>query len=102
MVHSQTTATRKKIAKAMTGRGNSQYRDGRRSYRRIVDAKPGQGVDHKNNDSKDNRPSNLKIYNLKGKSRAEHEKKHKRFLNTQMKSHAGRQKVPRGYVAKRG
>ena len=55
----QKPSTKKLIAKAMTGKGNPAYKDGRRSYRNKVNAKPGQHVHHKNNDSKDNRPANL-------------------------------------------
>jgi len=96
----QTTATKKKIAKAMEGKDNPAFKDGRRSYRRVADAKPGQGVDHKNGDSKDNRPSNLKTYPLKGPGRAAHEKKHLRHKNFSQ-SGKGRKKVTRGYTAKR-
>jgi hypothetical protein len=92
-------ATKRKIAKAMTGKSNPAWKDGRRAYRRIAGAKPGEGVDHLDGDSKNNAPSNLKKYKLKGKSRSEHEKKHKRHLNTQ--GSGGRKKIPRGYTAKR-
>ena len=34
----QTPATKKKIAKAMEGKSNPAYKDGRRSYRRIAGA----------------------------------------------------------------
>lgn len=95
----QTEATKRKISKAVTGKKNPAYVDGRRSYRRVAGAKSGQGVDHKNGDSKDNRPSNLKTYPLKGKGRGAHEKKHDRAKN--FKSTGGRKKVTRGYVAKR-
>lgn len=91
--------TKKKIAKSMEGKNNPQWKDGRRAYRRIAGAKKGEGVDHKDGDSTNNAPSNLKRYKLKGKERSEHEKKHERHKNTQ--SSGGRKKVPRGYKAKR-
>ena len=96
----QTPATRRKIAKSLMGKKNPAYKDGRRSYRRVSGAKRGEGVHHKNNDSKDNRPSNLERYKLKGPSRSRHEKAHKRENNLQSKG-LGRKKVRRGYVAKR-
>jgi len=95
----QTPATKKKIAKAMEGKSNPAYKDGRRSYRRIAGAKKGEHVDHRDGDSKNNSPSNLKKFKEKGPSRAAHERKHKRQLNT--KSSGGRKKVARGYTAKR-
>ena len=95
----QTAATKKKIAKAMTGKGNSQYKDGRRSYRNVVKAKKGQHVHHKNGDSKDNRPGNLEKFPEKGPGRAKHEKKHKRYKN--FSSSGGRKTPRRGYTAKR-
>ena len=95
----QKASTKKKIAKALMGKNNPQYKDGRRSYRRVASAKPGQGVHHKNGDSKDNRPSNLQKFSLKGKGRSEHEKKHDRAKN--FKSSGGRKTPARGYKAKR-
>jgi hypothetical protein len=95
----QTPATKKKISKAMMGKKNPAYKDGRRSYRRIANAKKGEHVDHKDGNSKNNKPSNLKIFKEKGPSRAAHEKKHNRGANFQ--SSGGRKKVKRGYVAKR-
>ena len=95
----QTAATRRKIAKSMTGKKNPAWKDGRRAYRRIAGAKKGEGVDHKDGNSKNNKPSNLRRFKLKGKSRAWHEKKHKR--NKNFTSKGGRKKLKRGYVAKR-
>jgi hypothetical protein len=95
----QKPSTRKKIAKAMTGKKNPAYKDGRRSYRRIAGAKKGEHVDHKDGNSKNNSPSNLKKFKAKGKPRSDHEKKHDRSKN--FKSSGGRKKVTRGYKAKR-
>ena len=95
----QTAATKKKIAKAMEGKGNPAYKDGRRSYRNKVKAKKGQHVHHKDGDSKNNNPSNLEKFPAKGPGRSAHEKKHDRSKN--FKSSGGRKKKPRGYVAKR-
>ena len=95
----QSPATKKKIAKAMTGKGNPAYKDGRRSYRRVAGAKKGEHVDHVDGNSKNNKPSNLKKFKEKGPSRAAHEKKHKRNLN--FKSSGGRKTPARGYKAKR-
>jgi len=95
----QTAATKKKIRKAMTGKGNPAYKDGRRSYRRIAKAKKGEHVDHADGDSKNNKPSNLKKFKEKGPSRTAHEKKHDRAKN--FKSSGGRKTPTRGYKAKR-
>jgi len=95
----QTAKTKKKIAKAMTGKGNPAYKDGRRSYRRIAKAKKGEHVDHKDGDSKNNKPSNLKKFKESGPSRSKHEKKHDRSKN--FKSKGGRKTPKRGYKAKR-
>lgn len=54
-------ATKRKIAKSMTGPKNPMYKDGRRSYRTKMNAKPGQVVNHKNEDRTDNRKSNLEV-----------------------------------------
>jgi len=94
----QTKATRTKIARAVSGKKNGSFLDGRRSYRNIAHAKPGQHVHHKNGDSKDNRPSNLEKFPAKGPGRAAHERKHKRYLN--FSKSGGRKTPPRGYVAK--
>ena len=95
----QTTATKKKIAKSMTGSTNPAYKDGRRSTRRIAGAKPNDGtlVHHKNGDSKDNRKSNLE--KIPKSKRGEHDKKHERGKN--FSCSGGTKKVKRGYVAKR-
>lgn len=95
----QKASTKAKIAKALTGSKNPAYKDGRRSYRDKVNAKPGQGVHHKDGDSKNNSKSNLQKFPLKGPGRAEHEKKHDRAKNFQ--SSGGRKTPARGYKAKR-
>jgi hypothetical protein len=93
----QTTATKKKIAKKMEGKNNPAYKDGRRSYREKVNAKPGQLVHHKDGDSTHNAPSNLE--KIPKKERSKHEKEHDREKN--FKGSGGRKHVPRGYKAKR-
>lgn len=92
-------ATKKKIAKAMTGKNNPAYKDGRRSYREKVGAKKGDGsiIHHKDGDSKNNAKSNLE--KISKSKRSEHEKKHDRAKNFQ--SSGGRKEKPRGYTAKR-
>jgi len=95
----QKPSTKKKIAKSLMGKKNPSFIDGRRSYRRIANAKKGEHVDHADGDSKNNKPSNLKKFKEKGPSRAAHEKKHKRNLN--FKSSGGRKTPARGYRAKR-
>jgi len=92
-------ATKKKISKAMMGKNNPAYKDGRRSYDRIAGAKKGEGVHHKDGNSKNNKPSNLEVYKLTGKERAKHEKQHDRSKN--FSSSGGRKDKPRGYTAKR-
>jgi len=95
----QTAATKRKIAKAVTGKKNPAYKDGRRSYRNVVKAKKGQHVHHKDGDSKNNSPSNLEKFPEKGPGRSAHERKHDRSKN--FKSSGGRKTPARGYVAKR-
>jgi len=94
----QSPATKKKIAKAVTGKKNGQYKDGRRSYRRIAGAKPNDGsiIHHTTGDSKKNKPSQLK--KIPKSKRSEHEKTHHRENN--FKKTGGRKKVARGYVSK--
>jgi len=77
----KSSAHKKKLAKAVTGKKNGRFKDGRRSYRRIAGAKSGDVVHHKNGNRNDNRPSNL--VKLKGKKRGtntttKHEKLTKR------------------------
>lgn len=95
----QTTKTKNKIAKAMTGEKNPAYKDGRRSYRNKVNAKKGQHVHHKDGDSKNNAKSNLQKFPAKGPGRSAHEKKHDRSKN--FKGSGGRKTPKRGYKAKR-
>lgn len=63
----QSRAHKAKRSKAMIGKKNPAYKDGRRSFRRIAGCKKGDKkiVHHKNHNRKDNRRSNLVI--LKGK-----------------------------------
>lgn len=96
----QSPATRKKIAKALLGKNNPAYKDGRRSYRRIAGAKSaGTHIHHKDGDSTNNKPSNLEKFPAKGPGRAAHEKKHERYKN--FSSSGGRKTPVRGYKAKR-
>ncbi len=81
---SKKTAQHKaKIGKAVEGKNNSQYKDGRRSYRKIAGATNNDGnvVHHKDGDRLNNKASNLE--KLKGKkpgtnTTSEHEKITKR------------------------
>ena len=58
---------KRKISKSVTGKKNSQFKDGRRSYRRIAGASPNDGtvVHHKSGNRNQNSKSNL--VRLKGK-----------------------------------
>ena len=94
----QSAATKRKIAKAVTGKKNPAYKDGRRSYRTVAKAKPGQHVHHKDGISKNNAKSNLEKFPEKGPGRAAHEKKHNRENN--FKKTGGRKTPKRGYKAK--
>lgn len=75
----QTPATRKKIARAMTGNKNPAWKDGRRSYRRISKAKPGQIVHHKDGNRTNNAKNNLKV--ISPKDRGKHDAAHNRAKN---------------------
>lgn len=84
----KSAAHKKKIAKAQDGKNNSNWVNGRRSYRKIAGAKEGTVVSHINNNRNDNRKSNLKILNdppkkgnkLKGrKTTSLHEKHHSKY-----------------------
>jgi len=93
-------ATKKKISKAMTGKGNPAYKDGRRSYRTKMGLKPNDGkmVHHKDNSSKNNSKGNLQVIKNSGPERSKHDKAHHREKN--FKKTGGRKKVKRGYTAK--
>ena len=95
----QTAATKKKIAAAMTGKGNPAYKSGQRSYRNKVNANSGQHVHHKDGDRSNNAKSNLEKFPAKGPGRAKHEAKHDRAKNFQ--SSGGRKKVSTTAKAKR-
>jgi hypothetical protein len=56
---------KKKLAKAVEGKKNGRFVNGRRSYRGIAGAKSGEVVHHKDGDRNNNSPSNL--VKLKGK-----------------------------------
>ncbi len=58
----------------MTGKKNPAYKDGRRSYRNVAKAKPGQHVHHKDGNSSNNSKGNLEKFPAKGPGRAAHEK----------------------------
>lgn len=59
--YTQSPEHKAKRAKAVEGKKNGQYKDGRRSYRRRAGAEDNDGtvVHHKNGDRTNNRPSNL-------------------------------------------
>ena len=75
----QSQETRKKIAKAQKGSNNSNYVNGRRSYREKVGAKPGQLVHHVDHNRNNNSRSNLMIISKRNKGK--HDKLHKRQNN---------------------
>ena len=95
----QTTATKKKLSKAMTGKNNPAYKSGQRSYRNKINAKPGQHVHHKDGNRANNAKSNLEKFPAKGPGRAKHEKRHQRHKN--FSSSGGRKKVSTTAKAKR-
>ncbi|KKK49587.1 hypothetical protein LCGC14_3133560 [marine sediment metagenome] len=95
----QTPATKRAIARAMTGSKNPAWKDGRRASRRIAGAKTNDKsiVHHVDGDSKNNKKSNLK--KIPKAQRSKHEKIHERGKN--FSSGGGTKKIKRGYVAKR-
>lgn len=79
--YKQSASHKRKKSKAATGKKNPQYKDGRRSYRRIAGAKEGEVTHHKDGDRTNNKKSNL--INLKAKKKgakttSKHEKLTKR------------------------
>lgn len=89
----QTPATKKKISKAMSGSGNSQWKDGRREEpRKKKGLKKGDKriVHHIDGDRWNNKKSNLKV-----ESRSKHDSHHKRNLNFKSK---GGTKPPRRHA----
>ena len=101
-LRTQTEATKKKISAAVSGKKNSQYTHGQRSYRSKMGLKPNDGkmVHHKNGKRGDNRKSNLQVMKSKGPERSKHEKAHMRNKNFNSKVN-GRQKKPTTATAKR-
>lgn len=72
---------KRKLAKAVEGKKNGRYKDGRRSYRRIAGAKSGEVVDHIDGNRSNNHPSNLRRLKAKKKgatTTSAHERKTKR------------------------
>jgi len=81
MGRKQSAATKRKIAKAMTGKKNPAYKDGRRSYRRVAGAKTNDGtiIHHKDGNRKNNSKSNL--VKVSPSKRGAHDKAHSRGKN---------------------
>ena len=77
----QTAATKAKIKKAMTGKSNPAYKDGRRSYRRLAGAKDNDGtiIHHKDGNRKNNKAGN--IVKVSKKKRGAHDAAHNRAAN---------------------
>jgi len=77
----QTETTKKKISKAVKGKKNPAYKDGRRSYRDKAGAKTNDGslVHHKDGNRKNNAKSNLE--KIPKKQRGKHDKIHRRGRN---------------------
>lgn len=96
----QTPETRRKIAKAMSGKNNPAWKDGRRGYRNIANAKPGEHVHHRDGDKTNNVKSNLEKFPESGAGRSEHEKKHDRARNFNGDG-SGRKYRGTAYTAKR-
>lgn len=81
--HKQSPATKKKIAKSVTGKKNPAYKNGKRSYRTKTGAKPGDLVHHRDHNRNNNATSNLRI--IKKKDRGKHDSHHKRQNNFKKK-----------------
>ena len=77
----QTPATKKKIAKAMEGKKNPAFKDGRRSYREKAGAKTNDKtiIHHKDGNRSNNAKSNLE--KVSAKNRGKHDKAHHREAN---------------------
>ena len=87
----QSASHKKKISRSVTGKSNSQYKDGRRSYRRIAGAGNNDGtvIHHKDGNRNNNKKSNL--VRLKGRkpgtnTTSKHEKITKRGQGRKDKS----------------
>lgn len=83
MGRKQTQATKKKIAKGVSGSKNGMYDQGQRSYRKKAGLKDNDGklVHHKDGNRANNSKSNLEV--VPKSKRGEHEKKHDRAKNFQ-------------------
>lgn len=89
--YTQSPEHKKKRAKALQGENNGAYKDGRRSYRRIAGAKPGDGtvVHHKDENRTNNDPSNLqKLSDGKRKKGRKTTPKHEKITKRAAKSDA--------------
>ena len=98
----QTAATKKKLSVAATGKKNSQYDKGQRSYRTKMGLKTNDGkmVHHRDGNRANNSKNNLQIMKSKGPERSKHEKIHQRSENWKGKGR-GRQKMSTTAKAKR-
>ena len=97
----QSKAHKNKISKSVRGKSNSQYKDGRRSYRRIAGAKNNDGnvIMHLDGNRRNNKRSNLKISKGK-KPGANSTSEHERSART--KRERGRQKSFKYLGTKKG
>lgn len=66
--YKQSPSHAKNKGKAQTGENNGQFKDGRKTYRKIVKAKPGDVVHHKDGNRTNNKRSNLQVLSDKPKS----------------------------------
>jgi hypothetical protein len=87
----QKASTRKKIAKALMGKKNPAWKDGRHPdhYRRVAGAKKGDGsiIHHKDGNRHNSSKSNLQ--KVSAKDRGKHDKIHNRANNFKKKGSRG-------------